>query len=57
MIWDANGFAAVLPSDKREVVLCLQNDYGIVAEMAGDGVNDAPALSAAQVGITVEGVH
>lgn len=55
MIWDADGFAAVLPSDKRDVVLTLRNEFGIVTGMTGDGVNDAPALSAAQVGIAVEG--
>ncbi|KAL3925327.1 MAG: hypothetical protein SGILL_000484 [Bacillariaceae sp.] len=55
MIWNADGFAAVLPSDKREVVLTLRNEYGLVTGMTGDGVNDAPALSAAQVGIAVEG--
>ncbi|KAL3917900.1 MAG: hypothetical protein SGILL_004495 [Bacillariaceae sp.] len=55
MIWSADGFAAVLPSDKREVVLTLKNEYGLVTGMTGDGVNDAPALSAAQVGIAVEG--
>lgn len=55
MIWAADGFAAVLPSDKREVVLTLKNEYGLVTGMTGDGVNDAPALSAAQVGIAVQG--
>lgn len=55
MIWEADGFAAVLPSDKREVVLTLRNDFGVVCGMTGDGVNDAPALSAAQVGIAVQG--
>ena len=55
MIWAADGFGAVLPSDKREVVLTLRNVFGLVTGMTGDGVNDAPALSAAQVGIAVEG--
>jgi len=55
LIWESDGFAAVLPSDKREVVLTLRNDFGVVCGMTGDGVNDAPALSAAQVGIAVEG--
>jgi H+-transporting ATPase len=55
MIWAADGFAAVLPSDKREVVLTLKNEFGLVTGMTGDGVNDAPALSAAQVGIAVQG--
>jgi len=43
MIYDADGFAAVLPSDKREIVLTLRNHYGLVTGMTGDGVNDAPA--------------
>merc|ERR1719376_76533 len=55
LIWDADGFASVLPSDKREVVQVLKKEYGIVTGMTGDGVNDAPALSAAEVGIAVEG--
>ena len=55
LIWDADGFAAVLPSDKREIVMILRNHFGVVTGMTGDGVNDAAALSAAQVGIAVEG--
>ena len=55
IIYDADGFAAVLPSDKREIVMVLRNHFGLVTGMTGDGVNDAPALSAAQVGIAVEG--
>ena len=55
IIWESDGFAAVLPSDKREVVLTLRNHFGLVTGMTGDGVNDAPALSAAQVGIAVDG--
>jgi H+-transporting ATPase len=55
LIWEADGFAAVLPSDKREVVLTLRNHFGVVTGMTGDGVNDAAALSAAQVGIAVQG--
>jgi H+-transporting ATPase len=54
LIRTANGFAQVLPRDKREVVLVLRNIYNQVCGMTGDGVNDAPALSAAQCGIAVD---
>lgn len=54
LIHKANGFAQVLPKDKREVVVTLKEKYGYVVGMTGDGVNDAPALSAAQCGIAVD---
>jgi magnesium-transporting ATPase (P-type) len=50
----SSGFAEVFPEDKFLVVESLQR-AGHVAGMTGDGVNDAPALKQAEVGIAVSG--
>lgn len=52
-IKDANVFARLTPSQKEQIIKGLR-DMGNVVGFLGDGINDAPAMKTADVGISVD---
>ncbi len=52
VVLEKNVFAGVFPEDKFKLVRAFQKQ-GAVVGMSGDGVNDAPALRQAEVGVAV----
>lgn len=54
ILQNCDGFAQVYPEDKYNIVKLFQKNSHSVG-MTGDGVNDAPALKQAQLGVAVDG--
>lgn len=52
IIEKSDGFSEIYPEDKYKIVKALQEKHHVTG-MTGDGVNDAPALKEAEVGIAV----
>ena len=52
-IKDVNVFAEVEPNQKERIILAMKKAGNVVGYM-GDGINDSPALHAADVGISVD---
>ena len=52
----SNALGGLLPQDKLGALADLQRQHGATG-MAGDGINDAPALARADVGIAMGGAH